>query len=142
MFIYFLKFMGTEFFLILAISFFVALFLVFYFWRKKKLDKKITQELLKKLKYIEQDIISNKEKIVVLDILLHQILKLLGYNWSFWEILKKNPKEIKNINEIWRLHKLRNTLVHELGNHDEEKLKKDVKLYVHQIQSLLKDITK
>lgn len=140
---FFSFFMQKEIFISLfIISFIIALFLVFYFWRKKKIDAKLSFELTKKLKYIENDTISNKEKVVVLDILYHQILKTLGYTGSFWEILKGKPKEISNINEIWRLHKLRNTLVHELWSHDEVLLQKEVKKYSSQIKNLLKDVTK
>jgi hypothetical protein len=38
--------------------------------------------------------------------------------------LKKHPSEIDDINHIWELHKLRNTLAHDISDIDEKLLNK------------------
>ena len=81
------------------------------------------------------------EKIVQYDKIYHHILKSLGYRWSFGEILKRNPKEIRNLNEVWELHKLRNRLVHDL-----KKPNVDIEGYANKYKKVtekfLKQVTK
>lgn len=83
-----------------------------------------------------------KQQIIEFDKIYHHTLKKLWYTWSFWEILKQNPKEVKNIQEIWDLHKLRNSLVHELRDHDERFLNKQAKSYKNIVEKFVKEVTK
>lgn len=69
------------------------------------------------------------KKIIQYDSILHWILKDLWYAGSLWEQLKKKPLILDwNIDTIWKLHKLRNKLAHEVEwiNWDNSK---DVKLF-------------
>ena len=111
--------------------------LVLKYSKKKKLsekDKKELKILFKKIKNLPSD----KEKIVDYDKLYHQILKRFWYEWTFWEILKKKPNEISNLNKVWTLHKLRNTLVHEFDSSLKDGLSKRVKEYEKEIELILK----
>lgn len=119
---------------ILIIS--VILLLFFKFSRKKKLPK----EKVKYFKKITKNnllIKSEKEKLINSDKIYHKILLELSYNWTFWEILKKKPKEISNINKIWELHKIRNKLVHDFDLFDEKVLFNKNKDYELEINNIL-----
>ncbi len=92
----------------------IWIFVLFIWWNKKsqKLSKNkidFYKKEIKKCAYF-----SLNEKIIFYDKILNHILIDLWYTWNLWEQLRKNPKEIKNIQEIWRLHKLRNRISHEL----------------------------
>ncbi len=119
----------------------IVLIIWIYLWLfyklNKKLKKYIKDDLLKRKEKIIKAKISNKEKIIDLDKLYHKVLLVYGYKWTFWEILKQNPKEIKDINKIWELHKLRNKLVHDFDLVSEWVLQKKVKLYEKEIEKLL-----
>lgn len=107
------------------------------FWRKlDTASQKYFETELQKLQHF-----SELEQIIRCDTLYHKILQKLGYRGSFWEILKRNPKEIPNIQEIWRLHKLRNTLVHELGA-SQQNLSKQGRDYKESIMILLQKVGK
>lgn len=112
----------------------------FFGWGTKSISvsqsKKVSQYLQTTKKY------DNKHQIIELDKIYHTILKELWYQWSFWEILKKQPKEIKNIQQIWDLHKLRNSLVHELKDFDEKLLENKSQEYRNIIEKFLKQVTK
>ncbi len=84
---------------------------------KKKISIAKNRYFLKKINETLKKRISLREKIIILDNILHNILLELWYKGTLWEILKKKPEYILNIEKIWELHKLRNTLVHNL---DEE----------------------
>lgn len=53
-------------------------------------------------------------KIVEADKVLDEALRLLGYAGTLGDKLKKAGPRFKNLDEVWKAHKLRNTLVHEL----------------------------
>lgn len=93
--------------------------------------------------YIEKaESVSYKEQIIQYDKIYHHTLKKLGYQGSFGEILKRNPREIKNIETIWELHKLRNSLVHELRERDEKILQKQAQRYREISEMFVKQVTK
>lgn len=118
----------------------LALVLLFIFRNKeKKLNNKQKKEIISYFNKIKKSE-SNKEKIIDFDKLYHKILLDLWYSWSFWEILKKEPKEILNINKVWELHKLRNNLVHQFNGEKEEFLNKRQKEYIKEINLILKNI--
>ena len=108
-----------------------------FLWRK--LHPQDVRYFLKVLKDIETQ--TPKEQIIQYDIVYHKILQKLGYTWSFGDILKRNPKEIINIQEMWELHKLRNRLVHELKV-KQENLWIHAKNYEDNIKRLLKKVGK
>jgi hypothetical protein len=54
-------------------------------------------------------------KILEADKVLDTLLKELGYTGSLGDKLKKGGKYLPNLNDVWRAHKLRNTVAHEAG---------------------------
>lgn len=122
---------------IIVIIILIGIYLIFYYKGYKKLHKKrldYYKSLVSKTN-IEQT--SLKEKIITYDKIYHNILKEAGYKWSFWEILKKKPSIIWDINKIWELHKSRNKLVHDIDNIDDRKLIKQWIDYKDEILKLL-----
>lgn len=127
--------------LLVSVILFSFLFVIFSLfiaknWFKRKLTKKEKWHFKKIFLNIWKSK-SDKEKIIEYDKLYHKILLTLWYNWSFWEILKKEPLEIWNINEIWNLHKIRNKLVHEFDKFNEKELEKLVKNYKKELHIFL-----
>lgn len=116
---------------------FLWIFVFLKFSKKKKLSKYDKKEILKNFKKIKS-LYSFKEKMVDYDKLYYFILKKIWYKWSFWEILKSEPKHIKDLNKIWELHKIRNKLVHDFSDISENDLKKKVKEYEKEIEYFLK----
>ncbi len=126
---------------IFGILLFLVLIILFFSYKlskNKKLDLAKKEEILLRLNNIIKSRNSIKEKIIDLDKLYHFILKTLWYKWSFWEILKQNPKEIFDINKIWELHKIRNKLVHDFDLIWESTLLKKQKEYEIEIKRILK----
>jgi len=111
----------------------------FFFKRKTWISESKKEYFYSKISDIEDYSSSDKEKILEFDKLYHHILKEFWYNWSFWEILKRNPKEILDINLIWRLHKIRNKLAHEFDTFSESDLSKDAKLFQKEVEKLLQN---
>ena len=133
---------NTNFLIIFFTLFFIST-LVFWisiilkFSKKKKLseaDKKELKNIFKNMKVNKSD----KEKLIDYDKLYHKILQKFWYNWSFWEILKTKPNEIWNLNKVWKLHKLRNKLVHDVDEKIKENLFLKVKEYEKEIEIILK----
>lgn len=131
---------------IFLILFLLVLIFAFYITFFYKSWKKLQSSDLKKFRKIHDDIIKNKtisnwEKILNLDKLYHKILLSVQYNWTFWEILKKNPIIIWDINKIWELHKLRNKLAHEFLDIDDSILSKKVIEFSNEIKVILKKLS-
>jgi len=125
--------------LILVIFLFIIIiwiYLIFKYGSKNKLSKEDKKYFFKVFKKIKSNI-SLKEIIVDYDKLYHKILLGLWYKWTFWEILKLKPKEIRDINKIWELHKLRNKLVHDFDLMSESMLKKKTIEYEKEINAVL-----
>ena len=123
------------------IIFFVLAIIILFIFRnkKKKLSANSKKEIIRFFNKIKKSS-SNKEKIIDFDKLYHKILLELWYSWSFWNILKKEPKEILNLNKIWELHKLRNNLVHSFNWEKEDFLEKKQKEYIKEINLILKNV--
>ena len=107
------------------------------FWRS--ITKKECNEFVCYIEKAEKE--DSVEQIIEYDKIYHHILKSLGYRWSFWEILKRNPKEIKNINDVWEVHKLRNRLVHDLKQ-PKKNLDKEALRYRLITEKFLNQVTK
>lgn len=118
-----------------------AVLLVFkIFWKKKtKIQACDIHDFDCIRKNIHSKKISDKEKIIDYDKLYHKILLKAWYKWAFWDILKSHPKEIKNLNKIWELHKVRNYLVHEIWYPKWVSLFQVANNYKKEIQLLLKE---
>jgi hypothetical protein len=67
-------------------------------------------------------------------------LLALKYKGSFWEILKLCPNEIGDLDQIWKLHKLRNKLVHELELPSVVELQKKSSDFHKSLKDLLSDV--
>lgn len=118
----------------------VAIYFAFIWWKKrKKLSPEKIKDFQKKLKQIGANI-SSKEKIIDSDKLYHKILLEAWYNWDFWTILKQKPIIINDLDLIWKLHKVRNKLVHDFDYHDENFLQEISKTYQKEIEKLLKKV--
>lgn len=116
------------------------IFLIFKFTKKSwKLTSDQKDRIQKNYTYIMVNS-DTKHKIIDFDKLYHKILLEIGYQWSFWEILKQNPVEISDINKIWELHKLRNKLVHDFDLLNDGVLRKKAKEYDKEISWLMKRI--
>ena len=75
------------------------------------------------------------------DKLYHKILNELWYLWTFGEVLKLEPIEVINIDNIWKLHKLRNKIVHDFDSYEERYLQRQSHEYEKEIKKLLKWIS-
>ncbi len=75
--------------------------------------KEYWEQLILRLNY--QDDAQWKLAVIEADNFFDHILNLLGYQGeSMGERLQKvTPEKLKNINEVWQVHKIRNALVHD-----------------------------
>ena len=121
----------------------ILVFVIAFFVLKK--GKKLSSSQISNLKKIlKKTFINNNtstQKIIEADKLYHKVLKDLWYEWSFSEILKKNPKEIRDIQKIWELHKLRNKLAHDFDLITESVLKKKVLEFKKEIEVIIKKVS-
>lgn len=116
---------------------FIAVFILFKFrYKKTKISSWKKEFFNKNIKRVKRAI-SNKEKIIEFDKIYHKILLEYWYEGTFWEVLKLKPKEIRSLNKIWELHKLRNKLVHDFDLLSEPVLKKKSLEYEKEINTLL-----
>lgn len=133
-----------EIYIYLWLLFVVGVFLygvsvIIKYSRKRKLSFEQKKQFTKHLVMIWKKV-TYKEQIISYDILYHKILLGLSYIWTFGEILKQEPNEIGDIEKVWKLHKLRNKLVHELDHHTEPELQKEATAFKKELRSLLKVI--
>lgn len=133
-------------FLIVFTIFIICVFLFvgisFYVAKKKRvvLSSSVRGQFTKKMNRITKAWNSYKEQIMDLDKLYHHILLEAGYEWSFWEILKKEPFHISDLQKIWDLHKLRNKLAHEFDEIADSYLREKAKEFEREIQKLLQNL--
>lgn len=123
---------------IVIIVILIWIYLIFFYKWQKKIPKNKIDYYKNIVLKTQNSQISNKEKVVTFDKIYHNILKEIWYQWNFWEILKKKPSVISDINKIWELHKLRNVLVHEIESSEEKKLISQWNSYKDEILKLLK----
>lgn len=71
------------------------------------------------------------------DKLLGHVLKLRGVEGSVGEQLKSVPSLFSDINDVWRAHKARNQIAHEIGK---QITPKQAKLYLNIYKKALKDL--
>lgn len=131
-----------SFIIVLFVVFLWAIILIFYFKFKfkKKISKEIYDLYMKKIRFLENPKFSNREKIIEIDKYFHIILKEAWYVWDFWAILKKEPKVVADLNKIWELHKLRNTLVHDTKDFEDKFLRNKQKDYEKELEKLLNNL--
>lgn len=124
--------------LLLIIIFWI--FIVIKYSKIKKLPEEKRQFFVSNYKKISSNL-DKKHQIIDYDKLYHKLLLEIGYTWTFWDILKLEPKEISNINKIWELHKLRNKLVHDFDLLEEVILNKKAREYKEEFEKLLKKVS-
>ena len=117
-----------------------SIFYLIFLNKKKKLHpqkKKYFHSLMIKIKKS-----SNwKDQIIELDKLLHHIFLAYWLKWTFWEILKEEPPLVKwELQNIWKYHKLRNTLVHDFSPRSNNELLKSSKDYSKIIKEILSEL--
>lgn len=76
-------------------------------------------------------------KIVEADKILDEALRLLGYSGTLGEKLKAAGPRFSHVDGVWKAHKLRNTLVHEL---DKKPSEAEVKNALMSFQRALRDL--
>lgn len=130
----------------LIIYFLLFIFLLYtiffaFIWKRKwkYLSTEKKKYFYKKLNSIKT-FQSSKEKIIDCDKLYHKILLETGYKWDFWYILKQKPVIISNIDKIWELHKIRNSLVHDFLWYEEKFLDKKSNDFLNELEKLLQCI--
>jgi len=98
----------------LAILLIFVLFEVVYFLRKKKgkFSPRLQGEIAHHLEKIAN--LSPREQILEYDKLLDLCLKYKGLSGSLGEKMKQYGKLFHDTDAIWRAHKLRNRIAHEL----------------------------
>ena len=130
---------GSEWLLLVAsiiIILGLGIILVWKMLHTKKLSPGQKKKMRESLGQIQS--LSCRDQIIKYDILLDDLLTQLHYKGSLGEKLKKNPSILDgNINTIWRLHKLRNTLVHTLAPQSEVLLQKEARVYHKLLVSVL-----
>jgi len=127
----------TIFLILVLLILFIWIYLIFKYTKKYKISPDKINFFNKQLKRIILNG-SYKEQIIDIDKLYHKVLQEVGYNGTFWEILKTEPSEIWDLQKIWELHKLRNKLVHDFDLLSENVLKKKSDEYKKQIEKLIK----
>jgi hypothetical protein len=114
--------------------------LAYKYSHPRKLPKAKLNFLLKEYKKILQNN-NPKHSIIDIDKMYHKVLLQIWHKWSFWEVLKKEPKEIWDINKIWELHKIRNKLVHDFDAYKTNFLKQKRNEYKKEMETLFKKIS-
>ncbi|MBN2087669.1 hypothetical protein JW758_04950 [Candidatus Peregrinibacteria bacterium] len=117
-----------KFFLAIVLAFVIVdvviVFYVVYKRSRKKLSKQIKDEICDSWKQIIRQ--SDKSHAIMnADKLLDHTLTQLGYKGSLGAKLKKSPRLFKDINSVWRAHKVRNNIAHQMNYKVTEKAYKD-----------------
>lgn len=129
-----------EIWLYLLIGFVVLdiIFVIFVFYKRRKrglsaVDKEKYEKIWFDIK-IDPDY---RHAIMNADKLLDALLEKRGYNGPLGERLKKSESLFSNYNGIWRAHKLRNRIAHELNVKVTNKEAKDA---LNQFERSYKDL--
>lgn len=109
--------LSTIFFLLLGLTAALGFFII-QIWsviraRRRKISDLITKEWNRVNRLIESN---PKHAVVEADKLLELALNGVGRKNSIGTILKTRGDDIfSHLNDVWRVHKLRNRIVHEIG---------------------------
>lgn len=106
---------------------------------RKKISEKILKKIQTQWKIIEEIKTTNPTKAILdADKLLNIALKETGTNGSVGEQLKKREKNLKNLQEIWEAHKLRNKVAHEIFELKTNETEKALKTFKKTISEIIK----
>ncbi|MBD3360307.1 hypothetical protein GF366_00730 [Candidatus Peregrinibacteria bacterium] len=123
---------------VLIILVFILLLFVYVKYKQRKV---FSDRDLKYLKMHWNRVISEfdnnpKESILDADILLDFALSKKGFEGNLGEKLKSAGPRFSDINGIWRAHKLRNRVAHELSDIDESEAKRAIKCFKNALKDL------
>lgn len=121
----------------IAFSFVLVVFVFFKQHSKKRLGQK-------ELNYIHShwvriiDMFSGNPKSSISDAdkLLDYVLKLMGFEGTLGEKLKKAGARFSNKNAVWAAHKLRNQVAHELGDINIDEARSALKAFKQALNDL------
>lgn len=122
---------------IFALIIFTGLFLVWYYSRPKKSG--LTPD---RIKYYKNQIQRARddspiERIIQYDKILSHILRDYGHEGTLADQLRANPRILRDIDETWRLHKLRNKLAHDLHDFHDSMLLREARNFERLLLELL-----
>lgn len=110
-----------------------------YRYQTKKRYQKIAQKTLREVKALQKSSLLDTEMMIKLDRLMDDLVRASGYSGHFGANLKQNPPILRGyIDEIWKYHKIRNTIAH--GDTPREPVAKTVKEYSLLITHLCHDL--
>lgn len=97
----------------------VTILLAFYVFIKlqsKKLTYENQQFIIRSWNSILKEAKVNPNNAILdADKLLHHTIKLKGVEGTVGEQLKSAPSLFKDVNEVWKAHKVRNEIAHQIG---------------------------
>ncbi len=104
---------------------------VVYKRSRRRLPEKVIQEIQDKWKAIirQKD---QRHAIMDADKLLDHALTKMGYKGSLGNKLKQAGARFKNVNNVWKAHKVRNNIAHQIDYKITDKIYKDSMLHFKQ----------
>lgn len=125
-------------FIIVVLLAIILTLYVFISAQRRKLTKEDQRWFLDHWNSIIKEKKKNPMKAILdADKLLDKALSKKGYKGSVGEKLKKSKKWFSDLNGVWRAHKLRNQISHELNYKLEDK---DIDDALNQFKKALKDL--
>lgn len=98
-------------------------------------DERFLQDMWRKVLHTKQ---SNPGKAIIdADKIVDKAMSMIGYQGTFGEKLKKHSSVFSDLSGIWRAHKLRNKIAHELDFHPSDR---DVSDALTQFKRALADL--
>lgn len=101
----------------------------------RRYHKGLSDEKIKEIKQRWKKIIAQDDRrhaIMDADKLLDYALGQMGMKGNLGSKLKKSDKLFSNINHVWKAHKVRNNIAHQIDYHVSEKTYKQTMLYFKQ----------
>ncbi len=105
--------MSASIFFLAIVLFFLAVIVLYRMMLRLRMEKHARAAILKAWEHVKVQ--KNPTlKIVEADKVLDESLRLLGFAGTLGEKLKKAGPRFRDLDAVWKAHKLRNALVHEL----------------------------
>ncbi len=109
---------------------------VFRFGKKRRFSERDIRRFLGKMEEVSRK--TAAERIVAYDKILDHALASLNYGGTLGEKLKSEPAVLRGkLDEIWRLHKIRNRIVHDLETPGSG-IERDADAYERVLRSILR----
>jgi hypothetical protein len=119
-------------FIAIVLAFIIADVLIVTFVIYKRLKKKLSASLIEKIRTEWKRIIRQSDRrhaIMDADKLLDFTMTQMGITGNMGAKLKKSPHLFKDINGVWKAHKVRNDIAHKIDFKVTEKIYKETMLY-------------